>query len=117
QSGDGQNSFLLQFLDRGRVGPVLIYVDDPCGLMFGGLEHLAEEPFGGPRVSFRAEHEVNRLSRRIDGAVKILPLTFDFDVGLINSVGVVGQSQVRTDSFLQLWSISLNPPVNGRVIV
>jgi hypothetical protein len=26
-SGDGQNSFLLQFLDCGRVGSVLIYVD------------------------------------------------------------------------------------------
>jgi len=81
-----------------------------------GLEHLAEEPFGGPRVSFRAQHEIDRLSRRIDGAVEILPLTFDFDVGLINAVGVGVQSQVRTNSFLQLRSIRLNPPVNRRVI-
>jgi len=48
-----------------------------------GLEHLAEEPVGGARISFRAQHEIDRLSRRIDGAVKILPLTFDFDVGLM----------------------------------
>jgi hypothetical protein len=59
-----------------------------------GLEHLAEEAFGGPRVSIRAQHEIDRLSRRIDGAVKKLPLTFDFDVGLIDAVGVARQSQV-----------------------
>jgi hypothetical protein len=51
-----------------------------------GFDYLAEEPFGCPRVSFCAEHKVNRLSRRIDCAVEILPLTFDFDVGLLIQV-------------------------------
>jgi hypothetical protein len=46
----------------------------------------------------------------------LLPLTFDFDVGLINAVGVVRWSQVRMNSLLQLRSIRLNPAVNRRVI-
>ena len=66
----------------------------------GELEHLAEEPFGGPRISFRAQHEIDHLPSGIDGEVKILPLTLDFNLGLIDAVGVVGKSQVRTNSFL-----------------
>jgi len=80
------------------------------------LEHFAEEAFGGPRVSFGAKHEVNRLAGGIDRAVEVILLPFDFDVGLIDAVGVAGQSQVRTNSFLQFRSICLNPPVNGRMI-
>jgi hypothetical protein len=30
--------------------------------MLRKLEHFAEEPFGGLRASFRAEHKVNRLA-------------------------------------------------------
>lgn len=47
-----QYSFLLQFFDRGRIGFVLIHVDHSWRLIFGGLQHFAEEPFGGSRVSF-----------------------------------------------------------------
>src|SRR5262245_20173994 len=84
--------------------------------MLRKLEHFAEESFGGPRVSFCAEHKVNRLACGINRAVEVIPFPSDFDVGLINAVGVVRRSQVRTNSFLQLRSISLNPPVNRRVI-
>ena len=86
--------------DRRRTGWILIDVDHsprwtPCG-----LEHLAEEPFGGARVSFRARHEINRLPRRVDGAIAILPLTIDFDISLIDAAWAAHQSQVRTNSFL-----------------
>jgi len=60
--------------------------------MLRKLEHVAEEAFGGPRVSFCAQHEVNRLTSGIDRAVEVAPLTFDFDVGFIGSVGVIGWS-------------------------
>jgi hypothetical protein len=68
--------------------------------MLQKLEHFAEESFGGPRVSFCAEHKINRLACGIRRAVEVIPFPFDFDVGFINAVGVVGQSQVRTNSFL-----------------
>ena len=51
-----------------------------------GLEHLAEEPFGGLLISSSAEHKVDRLADGIDGAVEVIPFPFDFDVGLIDAV-------------------------------
>jgi len=84
--------------------------------MFGGLEHLAEEAFGGPRIPFCAEHKVDRLAGGIDRAVKIFPRAFHFDIGFIDAVGVVGQTQVRANSFLQFRSIRLNQAVDRRVI-
>jgi hypothetical protein len=114
--GDGQDSFLLQFFDRERIGFVPIDVDDPWGLMFGSLQHLAEEAFGCPRVSFCADHKINRLAGRIDGVIKIFPRAFHFYIGFINAVGVIRQSQVGANSSLQFWSVRLNPPVDRRVI-
>ena len=84
--------------------------------MIWSLQHLAEEAFGGLHISFGAEHKVDRLAGRIDGAVKIFPRAFHFDIGFINAVGVVGWSQVRTNSSLQFRSVCLNPPIDRRVI-
>lgn len=38
-----------------------------CDTAALGSNIEAEEPFGGPRVSFRAQQEIDHLSRRIDG--------------------------------------------------
>jgi hypothetical protein len=95
---------------------ILIDVDDPRRLTFSSFQHLAEEAFGGPRISFRAQHEIDCLTGRIDGAVEIFPLAFDFDVGLIDAVGVGRRSHVRTNSFLQFQNIGLNSPVDRRAI-
>ena len=84
--------------------------------MFGRLQHLAEKAFGGLRIPFGAEHKVDRLAGRIEGAVKIFPRAFHFDIGFIDAVRVVRQSQVRANSFLQFWSVCLNPPIDRRVI-
>jgi hypothetical protein len=48
-------------------------------------EHFVEESFGGPRVSFCAQHEVNRLARGIDRAIEVIPFPLDFDVGFIDA--------------------------------
>ena len=63
--------------------------------MFGRLQHLAEEAFGGLRIPSGAEHKVNRLAGGIEGAVEVVPFPYDFDLGLIDSVGVIGRPQVR----------------------
>jgi hypothetical protein len=64
-------------------------------LEVAGYQRIAEQ-----ERAHRAQHEIDRLFRRIDTAVETRPLTRDFDVGLINAVGVVRRSQVRTNSFL-----------------
>ena len=59
------------------------------------LEHFPEESFGGYRVSFCAEHKFNRLACGIHRAVEVIPFPFDFDVGFIDAVGVIGRPQMR----------------------
>ena len=63
--------------------------------MVGSLQHLVEEAFGGLRIPSGAEHKVNRLAGGIEGAVEVIPFPFDFDLGLIDSVGVIGRLQMR----------------------
>ena len=58
--------------------------------MLWKLEHLAEEAFSSPRVSFCAQHEVDCLAGGIDRVVEVAPSTFDFDIGFIDSIGVIG---------------------------
>ena len=48
-------------------------------------------------------------------AVKVRPFPFDFDVGFIDAVGVIGRPQVKANSFLMFRSIRLNQPINHRV--
>ena len=84
--------------------------------MLRKLENFAEESFGSPRASFCAEHKVDRLAGGIDRAIEVIPLPFDFDIGLINTVRVIGWAQMRAASFLQFGGISLNPPIDRRMI-
>jgi hypothetical protein len=63
--------------------------------MLRKLEHFAEEALGGPRVSLSAQHEVNRLACGIHNAVEVRPFPFDFEVGFIDAVGVIGWPQMR----------------------
>ena len=84
--------------------------------MFGSLQHLTEKAFGGLRIPFCSEHKVDRLSGRIESAVKIFPRAFHFDIGFIDAVGVIGQSQVGANSSLQFRSVCLNPAVDRCVI-
>jgi hypothetical protein len=63
--------------------------------MLRRLEHFAEEAFGGIRVSFCAEHKVDRLAGGIDRAIEVIPLPFDFNIGLINTVRVISWPQMR----------------------
>jgi len=86
----GKHAFLLQLLDGGWIGVAPIDIDDPWRLMLGSLQHLAEEPFGGSCVPFGAEHEVDRLAGGIDSAIEVRPFPFDFNVGLINPIRIIG---------------------------
>src|SRR5262245_55643901 len=74
--GHGEHAFLLQLLDGRWIGVAPIDVDDPRRLMLGSLQHLAEEPFGGSRAPFGAEHEVDRLALGIDSAIEVIPFPF-----------------------------------------
>ena len=68
--------------------------------MWSGLEYFAEEPFGSACVPSGAEYEVDRLAGGIDHAIEVRPFPFDFHIGLIHKVRVIGWAQMRAASFL-----------------
>src|SRR5262245_43526775 len=84
------NTFFLLLFDGRRIGVALIDIDDRGRLMCGSLQHLAKEPFGGSRIPFGAEHEVDRLALGIDRAKEVIPFPFDFYIGLIDLIRVTG---------------------------
>src|SRR5687767_8636427 len=73
--------------------------------MFGIFQHLAEEPFGGLRIPFGAEHKVYRLTGRIENAVKVFPRAFHFYIGFTRR----GRSRWSVSSEGEFFS-----PVPGR---
>src|SRR5262249_22315208 len=88
--GHGEHAFLLQLFDGGRISVVPIDVEQPWRLMLGSLQHLSEEAFSGLRIPFGAEHEIDRLAGGIDSAIEVRPFPYDFNVGLINPIRIIG---------------------------
>jgi hypothetical protein len=67
-------------------------------------------PYG--KIAWRPGHYVWRAI----GSQEILPFTFDLDIRFIHPVGIVRRLEVRPTSFLQLWSITLDPAEDRGVI-
>ena len=95
---------------------MLVHVDNAWRLVRRVFQHPPEEAFGGPGISFGAQHEVNRLAGRIDGSVEIVPAIFDLDVGLVDAVRIDRRSQMRPISLLQLRCVTLDSSIDRRVI-
>ena len=72
------------------------------------FQGFAEEALGCLCISFAAEHKVDGVACGIDCSVEVLPPLFDFDINLIDAVGVVGRLQIRLGSFLQFRSVMLD---------
>ena len=56
------------------------------------------------------------MSARVDSAIEVHPLAPDFDIGLVNSPGIVGLLQERADAFIDLRCIMLNPTIDRRMV-
>ncbi len=78
------------------------------------FQGFAEEAFGGLCLSFAAEHKVDGVAFGINCSGEVLPPLFDFDISLIDAVGVVGRPQVWLGSFLQFRSVTLDE--SGRLL-
>ena len=61
--------------------------------------------------------EVNRFAALVYGSIKILPLTFYFDVGFIDSLGGVKVAiPVPPQSLFHLGCVVLDPAVDGGMV-
>ena len=60
--------------------------------------------------------EVDRRTGGVDSPVQIYPLALNPDVGLIHLPAVVGQSEPRSQSALNFWGVTLDPPPDDDVV-
>jgi len=68
------------------------------------------------KVPFGGEQEVNRVAALINGAVKVLLLTGNFDVGLIHSPAGTNKAFAATKDELHNWQNFQGPAMHGRMI-
>src|SRR5262245_23355079 len=64
--------------------------------------------FGGLSLASQTQEELERVSLRIGGSIKIHPHFFDLDRGLIDSPGVVAGLQASSTALFQFWSVLLH---------
>jgi hypothetical protein len=75
-----------------------------------------EKTTARPLITLHSEREIDRIASLVDGAIKISPLAFDFDIGLIKPPAIPGPFFVFTKSFLDSRRIMDDPALNGTVI-
>ena len=79
-------------------------------------QRFGAEAFGRRCIAFSREKEVDRRTGRVDSPVQIDPLALNPDVGLIHPPAVVGRSEPRSQSALNFWGVTLDPPPDGDVV-
>ena len=80
-TGHREHARLLQSLERGGIRGMLVHGDDTGGERLGSLKHLAEEALRRVGIARGAQHAVQRRSCGIDGAVEVVPVLLDLDIG------------------------------------
>src|SRR5262247_4428509 len=102
---------------KGRwVCSILIDGDHAGYARMGVLKHLAEEALSRVGITRGAQHEVQHRTCGIDGAVEVVPVLLDLDIGFIHAVGIVGHVQVWSAPFVEFGGIALDPAKYGRMI-
>ena len=94
----------------------MIDINDARLCSMNDFQRLAEKPFCGACIPLGTEQEVDRVAFRIHCSIELFPFTFDLDICLIHSIGIVRCLETRTASFIEFRGIMLNPTVEGRVI-
>src|SRR5205085_9927024 len=81
-----------------------------------GSHHLLEEPFCSQNVAFSREHKFNGVPLFVYCAIQIFAGLSDLDVRFVPSIGSAAHLQMKTNAFVDLWRISLDPPKQSCMI-
>ena len=111
-----QELFALEVTDRTDVSGILVDIDYPWSGDVRSAQHFAKKVLGCSSAAGLIQKEIECLASRVNGSVEIHPPTFDFDIGLVNSPGIVGLFQIRAAAFIELGCITLDPAINSGVI-
>ena len=72
-------------------------------------QRLAEQAFGRRGMAQPREHEVDRRAAGIDGSVEVAPTALDTNVGLIDTLGLMGWPEMTAQPLLQFGTVALDP--------
>jgi hypothetical protein len=112
----GEGAVLLEGLECRWVRRVLVHGDHPGSERMGGLEHLAKKALSRLRIARGTQHEIQRGTCGINGAVEVVPVLFDLDVGFIHAIGIVRDFELRPTPLVQLRRIALDPAKHRGVV-
>ena len=107
---------LLECLEGGWIGRVLIDGDDAWGGRMFGSEGLAEETLGSFGIVRLTEQKVDGLAGGIDGSIEIIPLLLDLDVRLIDAIGVVRLGAMGPTALVEFGRLALHPPKDSGMV-
>ena len=106
----------LQLPQRFAIGRVLVGVDDVRRPVLACPQGFRQEMPGCLGVAAVGQQEIDRPALLVDGSKQLLPLSVHPDTRLVDPPGAAGRALVPANLLLQLWSVALNPPPDGRVI-
>src|SRR5271163_251903 len=88
-----ESAFGFELRDGGRIRGVAVGVDDSRRRMICSAERFGKKALGCGRVLLGGEKEVEGGAGGIHRPVKITPLAFHPDVGLVHAPAVIGWLQ------------------------
>ena len=86
----------------------MVSVDDAGLRMRRISQSLMEQAFGRRGIAQSREHEVDRGAAGIDGSVEGAPATLDTNVGLIDTLGLMGWLEMTAQPLLQFGTVALD---------
>ncbi len=89
-AASGQSSLALELAHCLGVRGILIDIDDSWYNGVPGTQSFAEETLRRSSITPLAQHKFDRVAVRIYCPLQIHPLTFDLDVRLVHTPGIVG---------------------------
>src|ERR1035438_3314069 len=79
-------------------------------------ERLAKQPLGSIGVTECRQQEIDSGTLGVNGPIQVTPATLHAKVGFVHSPRLVGRLEMRSQSLLQLWAVTLHPAPNRCVI-
>src|SRR5271165_3791380 len=111
-----QSALGFEPLDGWWIAGVLIGIDYARGRMVLSAQGFGEKALSRCCVAFSRQKEVDRRTAGVESPILIHPLALNPNIGLIHPPTVVGRSEPRSQSALNLWGVTLDPPPDGDVV-
>jgi hypothetical protein len=99
-SSAGEITAINKFIDHDFISVVFVCGNNSGNLIMNGTQSFLEEFVSRLFITIFRNPKIDGISFRIDSSVEITPFTFDLDVGLIGTPGVIGWMKIFPYSFI-----------------